>query len=102
MGFGTVPDALRAAGKTGHDAVAELRGADCGGPVDGVSGAMPGSRAAGAAGSFANTWKSTFITWCNDADQHTNALGQAADSYVAADHHAESSLPGEGKLTGPR
>jgi hypothetical protein len=97
-----VPEALRAAGKAGHDAIVEIRGADCGGPVDGVSAALPGSRAAGAAGSFASTWKSTFTAWWNDADQHANALAQAADSYVAADHHAQSSLPGEGKLTGPR
>jgi hypothetical protein len=102
MTFTTVPEALRAAGRAGHDALGELRGADCGAPVEGVSGALPGAKAAGASGSFANSWTSTFTTWCNDAEQHSTALDKAADAYITGDDCARSSLPDGGKLTGPR
>jgi hypothetical protein len=102
MGLATVPEALRAASKAGRDAVAELRGADCGSPVEKVTAALPGSTAAGAAASFANTWKSTFTAWCDDADQHAAGLETAADTYVAGDDHARSTLPGDGKQSGPR
>ena len=102
MGFTTVPEALRAGGKAGQGAVGELRGADCGSPVADVAAALPGSTAAGAASAYAAAWKTTFTGWCTDADQHAAALTKAADSYVAADQHAHSSLPGDGKLTGPR
>jgi hypothetical protein len=102
VGFTAVPEALRSAGKAGQDAVGEVRNADCGSPVEDVSGALPGSKAAGAASSFASTWKTTFLNWCDDAERHANALTQAAETYVEGDHHAQSSLPAGDKLTGPR
>jgi hypothetical protein len=102
MGFTTVPEALRAAGKSAGDAVAALGGADCGSPVADVAGALPGSTAAGAASAFANSWKTAFAGWCDEAGQHAAALAKAADTYVAAEHAAQESLPGDGKLRGPR
>lgn len=102
MGFTTVPEALRAAGRSAGDAMGELRGVDCAGPVSELATALPGAKAAGAASSFGNSWKSTFTAWCADADEHTTSFGKAADAYVASDHHAQASLPSDGKLTGPR
>lgn len=101
MGFTTVPDALRAAAQAGQDAVAELRNADCGTPVQGVAGALPGARAASAAASFAHSWASSFTNWCGRSDEHASALAKAADAYVAADDHASSSIPASGTLRGP-
>ncbi|WP_165436439.1 hypothetical protein [Amycolatopsis suaedae] len=94
MGFTTVPEALRAAGRAGQTAVDGLAGADCGGPVEGVAGAMPGSRSAGAAGAFSSTWTATFTAWRDEAGGHVAALGTAADTYGTADSNAAESIPG--------
>ncbi|MFE0022645.1 hypothetical protein [Amycolatopsis sp. NPDC059021] len=102
MGFTTVPEALRAAGRSAGDAMGELRRVDCAGPVAELAGALPGAKAAGAASSFGNSWRSAFTAWCADADEHVASLGKAADTYVAGDAHAQSSLPSDGKLTAPR
>jgi hypothetical protein len=102
VGFTTVPEALRAAGKAAGDAVGALRGADCGTPVVEVAAALPGSKAAAAATSIAESWKATFSAWCTDAGQQANALTAAADTYGTGDHAAKSSLPDDGKMTGPR
>jgi hypothetical protein len=102
VGFTTAPEALRATGKAADDAMAELRGVDCGEPVSRLTTALPGGNAAGAATSFGNSWKTSFTTWCADADGQAAALGKAADTYIAGDQHAQSSLPTDGKLTGPR
>jgi hypothetical protein len=102
MGFTTVPEALRAAGRAAAGAMGELRGVDCAGPVSQLAAALPGGKAAGAASSFGNSWKTTFAGWCTEADQQAQALAKAADTYQAGDHAAVSSLPDAGKLTGPR
>lgn len=102
MGFTTVPDALRAAGRSAGAAAGTLRGADCGTPVHAVAGALPGAKAAGAATTFAAGWKATLDSWSSDADQHVAALGTAADAYVAGDEHARAALPGEHTMRGPR
>ncbi|MGW4395466.1 type VII secretion target [Amycolatopsis nivea] len=102
MGFTTVPDALRSAGRAGQTAVDEIRGADCGTPVNGVAAALPGTKAAGASGEFASSWTATLTTWCNDAGEHAAALGKAADTYIAGDEHARDTLPDEHKMHGPR
>lgn len=93
MGFEAVPDALRAAGRAGEEAVGEIRNADCGAPVADVSAALPGTTSAGAATSFARSWKTTFFGWCDAAGQQAASLIQAADSYIAGDDSANSSLP---------
>jgi hypothetical protein len=82
--------------------VRELREADCGSPVADVAGALPGGKAAGAASAYADAWKSTFATWCTDADQFAASLTTAAGTYVEGDHAAEGSLPDDHKMTGPR
>ncbi|MBB2501478.1 hypothetical protein [Amycolatopsis echigonensis] len=102
MGFATVPDALRSAGRAGQTAIGEIRAADCGTPVNGATTALPGAKAAGAAGEFASSWAATLTTWCNDAGEHAAALGKAADTYIAGDDHARDALPGEHKMHGPR
>ncbi len=103
VGFTTIPDVLRAAGKAAGEAVGALRGADCGSPVADLAGALPGGKAAGAASSFATVWKSTFTTWCEDAERHATALTQAADTYSATEHtNASNFYWNAGKITGPR
>jgi hypothetical protein len=102
MGFTTVPEALRAAGRAADGAMGELRGVDCAGPVSQVAAALPGGNAAGAASSFGNSFKTTFSGWCNEADQQAQSLAKAADAYQRTDHAAAISLPDPGKLTGPR
>lgn len=67
MGFRTGQDALRAAERVAGDTTGELRGADCGEPVGGLTAALPGGNAAGAASSFSNSWQAAFKTWCTDA-----------------------------------
>lgn len=99
MGFRTVPDALRAAGKAAGDAMGELRGADCAGPIGGLTAALPGGNAAS---SFSNSWTSTFKTWCTDADRYGADLVKAADNYQAGENTATDSMSDSGKLRGPR
>jgi hypothetical protein len=102
MGFTTVPEALRAAGKAGQGAVGEIRGADCGKPVADVTAALPGSKSAGVTSPFADSWSNMFADWCTKADQHAAALSTAADAYVAGDHASQESIPGGGTPNGPR
>jgi hypothetical protein len=103
VGFTTIPDVLRAAGKTAGEALGALRGADCGSPVADLAGALPGGKATGAASSFATVWKSTFTTWCADAERHATALTQAADTYSATEHtNASNFSENTGKIMGPR
>lgn len=102
MGFTTVPDALRSAGRAGQAAVGEIRAADCGTPVNGVAAALPGAKAAAAAGEFASSWAATLTTWCDDAGEHAAALDKAATAYRAGDEHARAALPDEHKMHGPR
>ncbi|GAA3534476.1 hypothetical protein GCM10022222_17520 [Amycolatopsis ultiminotia] len=102
MGFTTVPDALRAAGRSGDSAVGAVRGADCDQALEGVPGALPGSNAAGAARTHADTWGATLKAWCADVEAQAKALSTAADAYVAGDEHAREPLPDGHKMTGPR
>lgn len=102
MGFRTVPDALRAAGKAAAEATGALCEADCGEPVRGLAAALPGGNAAGAASSFSASWQATFKTWCTDAEHFAADLTKAADTYQAGDHTAADSATDAGKLRGPR
>lgn len=102
MGFRTVPDALRAAGRTGDNAVGQLHGADCGQPTSGVATAVPGGRAAGAAASFSDGWARAFSQWCGDAERYSGDLGTAADNYQRGDQAAAASAEDAGRLRGPR
>lgn len=102
MGFRTVPDAMRAAGKAAGGSVGELRGADCGEPVGGLTGALPGGNAAGASSSFSTSWQTAFKTWCTDADQYSADLSKAADTCQAGDRAAADAASDAGKFRGPR
>jgi hypothetical protein len=103
LGFTTIPNALRAAGKAAGEAVEALRGADCGSPVADLVEALPGGETTGAASSFAKVWKSTFTAWCEDAERHAIALTQAADTYSATEHTNASNFSGNAsKITEPR
>lgn len=81
-GFGSTPDALRAAGSAVASAADALGGGDCGDPVHGVSTALPGSSTTQAAADFATGWSATFQQWRGRAHDHADALGQAALSYA--------------------
>lgn len=102
MGFRTVPDALRAAGKASVDALSQLRGADCAQPVAGLAEALPGGQAAPAASSFGTSWATTFRGWCTDAESYGSDLGLAADRYQAGDDAAATGTVDAGRLHGPR
>jgi hypothetical protein len=104
MGFTTIPDAIRAAGKAAGEAMTALRVVDCAGPVANLAAALPGGSAAGAATAYAEAWKATYKAWCADGDQQAAALGQAADSYTNEDHAAASAIPTSdaGRLAEPR
>jgi hypothetical protein len=80
-GFTTMPDAIRAAAKATENAVTALKEADCGTPVGTLADALPGSAAAGAAASYAQSWTTAFTHWCNQADQHGTSLNQVAANY---------------------
>lgn len=102
MGFRTVPEALRAARRSAADAVGELRGVDCGEPVNALATAMPGGTTAAAAPSSGGSWTTAFKSWCLDADSQAESLGKAADSYQTADHTGGDQLSDTGILRGPR
>ncbi|WIY05580.1 hypothetical protein QRX60_17645 [Amycolatopsis mongoliensis] len=102
MGFQTVPDALRAAGRVIADALSQLRGADCAEPVTGLVEALPGGQAAPAASSFGASWGMTFRGWCTEAERYGSDLGLAADRYEAGDHGAAIATADAGRLHGPR
>lgn len=103
MGFRTVPEAMRAAGKAASDAAGALRGgADCAGPVGGVASALPGGKAASAASEFSASWTNTFIGWCAEADQYAADLAKAAENYRAGDQEAATSATDAARLRGPR
>ncbi|MBN6034442.1 hypothetical protein [Amycolatopsis sp. 195334CR] len=94
MGFQTVPDALRAAGKAGQDVVADLcGGGDCGSPFREIAAAVPGGETPGAATAFADSWSTAFTAWCTGAERHAVALAEAADSYADGDRAAGAELP---------
>ncbi|WP_215547619.1 hypothetical protein [Amycolatopsis sp. CA-230715] len=59
-----------------------------------VSAAMPGTRSAGAASGYADSWALSFKNWCSEAEQRASRLATAADTYVAGDDHARAILPG--------
>lgn len=102
MGFRTVPDALRAAGRVIADALSQLRGADCAEPVTGLVEALPGGQAAPAASSFGASWGMTFRDWCTEAERYGSDLGLAADRYEAGDQGAAIATADAGRLHGPR
>ena len=102
MGFRTVPDELRAAGKAAGDAVGALRDAHCAEPVGQLPGALPGGTAAGAATSFAQSWESDFAIWCSDAERFGDDLGTAARNYQAGDQTAQKDVNRAGTMRGPQ
>lgn len=102
MGFTSVPEILRATSRSAHAALGELRGADCGKPVAGVAGALPGAKAGANATMYSDTWSQTFTEWCTGADAHGSAFATAADTYVAGDHAAAGAIPGSDAPGGSR
>ncbi len=102
MGFHTIPEALRSARRSAGDAVAELRGADCGEPIRGLATAMPGGTTAGTAPATGEAWTTTFRSWCADAETQAESLATAADRYQATDRAGRDDLAGAGSLRGPR
>lgn len=102
-GFTAVPDALRAAGKSGGDSVGQLRGADCGRPVADLAVALPGSTSAGVAAGYARSWSATFGGWCDQAGQYAANLTGAANNYgTTEDGNAQRLGQGTGRIRGPR
>jgi hypothetical protein len=93
MGFTTVPDELRAAGKAAGQTVGDLRVVDYAGEVSRLAAAMPGGNAAGAAAQFGESWKATFTEWCAEAQRHAEALAKAGDLYAQGDAAAASVFP---------
>jgi hypothetical protein len=102
MGFRTVPDALRSAGRASADALGQLRSADCAQPVTDLVEALPGGQAAPAASSFGASWTETYRGWCAEAERYGSDLGVAADRYQASDHDAATTTTDSGRLHGPR
>jgi hypothetical protein len=102
MGFHTVPEALRAARRAAADAVAELRGVDCGEPVSALTTAMPGGTTAATAPSSGGSWTTAFTSWCTDAEIHADDLATAADHYQRSDQAGGDELEAAGALHGPR
>jgi hypothetical protein len=102
MGFHAVPEALRAAQRTAADAVAELRGVDCGEPVSALATAMPGGTTAGVASSSGGSWTTAFRSWCVDAEGHAKSLAAAAERYQVTDQAGSDELDAAGSLRGPR
>jgi hypothetical protein len=81
-GFGSIPEAIRAAGKAAETAVSELRQADCGTPVGALAAALPGSVSGPAATDFADSWSEAHRKWCDQAGQHATNFGQVATNYA--------------------
>lgn len=103
MGFTTIPDALRAAGKSAADAMGELHGVDCASPVARVAGAMPGGNAAVAATHFRDSLATTFTEWCAEGERHAGGLTQAADLYARGDQNVAGVFLQAGPtMRGPR
>jgi hypothetical protein len=102
MGFHTVPEALHAARRSAAEAVAELRGVDCGEPVCTLAAAMPGGTTAGTAPSMGRSWTTAFKSWCVDAETQAESLATAAERYQATDQAGSDDLTGAGSLRGPR
>lgn len=88
MGFTTVPDALRAAGRSAGEKVGALRGADCAEPAGRVGAAVPGGAAAASAGRCQEALAATFTEWCSEAQHFADSLNTAADRYQQDDHTA--------------
>jgi hypothetical protein len=84
-GFGSIPDAIRAAGKTTETTVSELRQADCGTPVGALAAALPGSVSGPAATDFADSWSEAHGKWCDQAAQHAANFAQVATNYANVD-----------------
>lgn len=102
MGFSTVPEALRVAGNSAREKVADLRGADCAEPVGRVTGAVPGGAAAAAA-HCRDALSATFTEWCAEAQRFADHLGVAADRYRQGDHAAAEVFPSAAPtMRGPR
>ncbi|WP_409462445.1 hypothetical protein [Amycolatopsis sp. GA6-003] len=102
MGFRTVPEELKAAGKAASDAAGVLRSAHCAEPVGQLSSALPGGAAAGAATSFSQSWESDFTAWCTDAERFGTDLGTAARDYQGSDQAAHNGVNRAGTMRGPQ
>lgn len=102
MSFTTVPDALRAAGKSASDKASRLRGADCADQIGRLPGAVPGGKAAASAGHCRDALAATFTDWCAQAQRFGEHLGTAADRYQHGDHTAAGVFPAEPGMRGPR
>ncbi|WP_409466314.1 hypothetical protein [Amycolatopsis sp. GA6-003] len=102
MGFTSVPEALRAAGRSAGEKAAGLRGGDCAGLVGRVSGAMRGGKAGAAAGGCQEALSSTFAQWCAQAQRFGENLGVAADRYARGDQAAAGVFPTAPTMRGPR
>jgi hypothetical protein len=103
MGFTTVPDALRAAGRSAGERVGALRGADCAEPAGRVGLAVPGGRAAASAGRCQEALAATFTEWCSEAQRFADSLNSAADRYQQGDHTAAGVFPSAApSMRGPR
>jgi hypothetical protein len=102
MGFTTVPDALRAAGRSAGAAAGTLRGAGCADPVGRVPGAAAGGKAAASAGRCRDALAATFTDWCAQAQRFGENLSVAADRYGRGDHTAAGVFPAAPGMRGPR
>ncbi|RZQ62144.1 hypothetical protein [Amycolatopsis suaedae] len=102
MGFDATPETIQAAGVQAAELATELRGADCGSPVNELTAAIPGTEASGAGMSYATTWAAALASWCEDADEFGSSLSRAAMSYRTADDNARTEVVRhEPKLGGP-
>ncbi|MEW2499190.1 type VII secretion target [Amycolatopsis sp. NPDC047767] len=102
-GFTAVPDALSAAGRAAGEKVDGLRGADCAEPAGRVAAAVPGGKAAAAAGRCREALAATFTEWCDEAQRLAEHLGTAADRYRQGDHALAGVFPRAAPgMRGPR
>ncbi len=102
MSFTTVPDALRAAGRSAGEKTASLRDADCAEAAGKIASAIRGGKAAVSAGRCRESMSVTFAQWCDQAQRFSDNLGVAAERYQRGDHAAAGVFPTAPTMRGPR
>lgn len=91
-GFEAVAADIRSAAEQINAAASEVLAADPSGRVGEVSGAMPGSQSAAAAGRLVDAWKRRFEGWSTDGDAQGTRMTESADAYDASDYRADQDL----------
>lgn len=93
VGVQAVPAELTACAGAASALAEQVGGLAPAGPVDLITDWLPGTTAAGAAGTLGDTWTTRVAALATDVDAHAQRLSTSASNYRGTDDYNAAALP---------